>query len=168
MKHLLFAGLLFSILNCNGQSASGNSHYAQEATIVDFPKLKNILEKEKDKFLIVNFWATWCAPCVEELPAFIEIDEKYKKFSNYKMILISLDRARNIRFLNNFLNKKSITTEVYLLDDIKNMNTWIPAIDSSWSGTIPATVFYKNGKKILFREEQMNETELETIVKENL
>jgi thiol-disulfide isomerase/thioredoxin len=167
MKYLLSIVFVFSILNCNGQSVS-NASFTPKATIVNFSKLKDNIEQEKDKLLVINFWATWCAPCVEELPTLMEINEKYKEHPDYKMILVSLDRAKSINFVNKFLNKESITTEVYLLDDIKNMNIWIPAIDPSWSGAIPATLFYKNGEKLLFREEQMDKAELETIIEENL
>ncbi len=167
MKYMVFIGLLFSFLNCNGQSTSKDT-VTKEITVVNYDGLKKVIDKEKDKLLVVNFWATWCVPCVEELPDFMEVNKKYKDNPNYKMILVSMDRVKSIDSVKKFLGKKSITTDVYLLDDVKTMNTWIPAIDSKWSGAIPATVIYKNGTKIFFKEEQLNKSELENLVKTNL
>ncbi len=169
MKYLLFAGLIFTFLSCNGQSSSSNETVTKDVTVVNYDGLKKVLEQEKEnKLLIVNFWATWCVPCVEELPEFMEVNDKYKNNPNYKMILISMDRVKSLDSVKHFLEKKSVTTDVYLLDDIKTMNTWIPDMESTWSGAIPATLIYKNGTKIFFKEEQLNKGELETLIKSNL
>lgn len=136
--------------------------------VITFSDLKNIIEDENDKFLVVNFWATWCMPCVVEIPSFMKINEKYKNNAGYKMILINLNPVKNIEFVKRFMRKYSISTDVYLLDDLENMEEWIPSIDPSWEGSIPATVFYKKGIKILFKEQVLNEKELDAIISSNV
>jgi len=163
MKKLMMFGLLIFLLGCNAQEKEN------VLKAVNYDELKSVIQKEDGKLYVVNFWATWCKPCVEELPGFIAVNEQFKNDPNFKMILVSMDNRKLLDTkVKKFIQKNNIDADVYLLDDIKRMNEWIPATDETWSGAIPATVFYKNGKKILFRELQMTQYELEDIVNENL
>lgn len=135
--------------------------------IINFEELQTIIKKNDNKLYVINFWATWCKPCVEELPEFMEVNKIYSKNHRFKMILVSFDLATEINSkVRPFVSKNKIQADVYILDDNKRMNEWIPAIDSKWSGAIPATVFYKNGKKLEFIEKKMEKNELiQTITK---
>jgi thiol-disulfide isomerase/thioredoxin len=169
MKKKIYSYLFLIFFNIiyKAQSTSSNE-VINDIKIITFSDLKNIIENENDKFLVVNFWATWCMPCIVEIPSFMKINEKYQNNAKYKMILINLNSVKNIEFVKKFVRKYSISTEVYLLDDLENMKEWIPAIEPSWEGSIPATVFYKKGIKILFKEQVLNEKELDTIINSNL
>lgn len=137
--------------------------------MVNYEALEKVINQQDDQLYVVNFWATWCKPCIEELPDFMAINEKYKDQKNFKMILVSLDRAKDFEtVMKPFLKQHQITTDVYLLDDNKRMNTWIPAFDSKWSGAIPATFLYKNGKKLVFKEQSLSKDELEQLIKTHL
>jgi len=141
----------------------------QQVTIVNFEKLESILKKNDNKLYVVNFWATWCKPCVMELPEFMEVNKAYEHNPNFKMILVSLDLAKEAESdVKPFLIKHKIEADVYLLDDNKRMNQWIPAVDSHWSGAIPATVLYKNGKKLDFKESKLSKNELEQLIQKHL
>ncbi len=141
----------------------------QVRTSVNYDQLKEIIEKHDDKLYVVNFWATWCRPCVEELPHFLEVSRSYDKQAPFQMILVSLDKAELLETeVAKVITKLHIDNDVYILDDNKRMNYWIPAIDSTWSGAIPATVFYKNGQKLHFTEGQLTKEELNTIIKKHL
>jgi thiol-disulfide isomerase/thioredoxin len=108
--------------------------------------------------LIVNFWATWCKPCVQELPAFDSLNTESK---NYKVILVSLDFKEDIKSkVNPFLKKNHIKSECVLLDEV-NGNDFIDKISKEWSGAIPATLF-KNTNKKIFIEKKMRLEELNT------
>lgn len=164
MKNLLLTIVFFTFWNCNAQE-SGN--YVLKS--VNYEELKSIIQKDDGKLYVVNFWATWCKPCIEELPHFMEVNELYKSDPNYKMILVSLDNVKAMDTkVKKFIESNHLNVDVYLLDDNKKMNEWIPATDKTWSGAIPATIFYKNKKKVHFQEMQMTQYELEDIINENL
>lgn len=164
MKKLLIICFFFSFLACNAQD-SGT--YVLKS--VNYEELKSIVQKDDGKLYVVNFWATWCKPCIEELPHFMEVNELYKTDPNFKMILVSLDNVKALDTkVKRFIENNHLNVDVYLLDDNKKMNEWIPATDKSWSGAIPATVFYKNKKKVHFKEMQMTQFELEDVINENL
>ena len=138
---------------------------AQDVSVVKYEELFSKVQQPTSQLIVVNFWATWCGPCVEEMPLFVETFEKYKDNPNFKMVLVSLDRAKQIDKVKQFINDYKINAEVVLLDDNKRMNEWIPKIDASWSGNIPVTAFYQNGKVVHFVGAEVDKNELETLIK---
>ena len=145
------------LVSCTGSSNKNISHqnqtYTQEYILksVNFEELTSVFLRNNDTLYVINFWATWCKPCVEELPDFMEIQADYEFSKPFKLILVSLDRPSAFEStLIPFLKNHDITADVYLLNDITRMNEWIPAIDPTWSGAIPATVLYKNKQKLEF------------------
>lgn len=143
---------------------------AQQTTVsaVKYEELEKRIQEEKNKLLVVNFWATTCAPCVKELPHFMEINKKYSENPNFKMILVSLDRLVDKERVIKFIKNKNLTAEVILLDDIKRMNTWIPRFEKNWDGNIPVTIFYKNSEKVHFNDGEMSREDLENTIVKNL
>ncbi|HCA08800.1 TlpA disulfide reductase family protein [Chryseobacterium sp.] len=139
-----------------------------EVPSMRYEDLEKRIQKENDKLLVVNFWATTCAPCVKELPDFMEINHKLKDNPKFKMILVSLDRLVDKERVIKFIKNKNLTAEVILLDDIKRMNTWIPRFEKNWDGNIPVTIFYKNGQKIHFNDGEMSKEDLEKTINDNL
>ena len=107
--------------------------------VVDFEGLYNKIDLSDDKTYVLNFWATWCAPCVKELPYFEEVNKEFKD-KNTEVILVSLDFPSQIESkLKPYLKKNKIKSKVILLDDSK-MNTWVPKVSEQWDGGIPATL----------------------------
>ena len=149
-------------------------YFSQEQIIINdipmikYEQLENKIKEEKDVVLVLNFWSTTCAPCVKELPDFMEVNNKFKGNPKYKMLLVSLDRVKDKERVIEFIKKKNLTAEVILLDDIKRMNTWIPLFEKKWDGNIPVTIFYKNGEKVHFNDGEMSKTELENVITKNL
>lgn len=118
-------------------------------SIYDFDGLEPLLNKKDDKTYIVNFWATWCKPCIEELPDF-EKTYAEQKDNNVEMLLVSLDMPSMWeKRLVPFVKEKKLKGEVVILDDPK-MNEWIPKIDANWEGGIPATLIYNKEKRIFY------------------
>mgnify|MGYP003574909295 CR=1 FL=1 len=156
-----FLGLLILIFGLSFYHAQ----VQKDISMMKYEELEKRIEKEKDKTLVVNFWSTTCAPCVKELPDFMEVNEKHKNNPKFKMLLVSLDRAKDKERVLNFIKNKNLTAEVVLLDDIKRMNTWIPKFEENWGGNIPVTIFYKNGEKVHFNDGEMSKEELENTIK---
>ena len=108
---------------------------------------KNILIEDENIY-VINFWATWCAPCIKELPYFEKLNAENK---NVKVILVSLDSKKDLdKKLIPFIDKRKLKSKVLLLAD-KDYNSWLSKVDADWSGAIPATLLL-NGKKKQFAE----------------
>ncbi|MEL1243142.1 TlpA disulfide reductase family protein [Flavobacterium sp. DGU11] len=127
----------------------------------DFNGLEHFLNKKNDTTYVVNFWATWCVPCVAELPHFEKLSEKYKE-DKIKVLLVSLDMAKMVESkLLPFIKERQLKSDVVLLRD-PDQNTWLPKVDSTWSGAIPATVIYnKDSRKFYERSFTYEELEKE-------
>lgn len=109
--------------------------------VLNFDQLEPALHLTNDTVYLVNFWATWCAPCIAELPAIQKVEKKYSD-KKFKVLLVSLDMPGqlNSRLLP-FVRSNQITSEVILLND-PNQNRWIDRVDKQWSGEIPYTIIY--------------------------
>lgn len=131
----------------------------REVASFDYEHLEPLFEQNDGTTYVINFWATWCLPCVKELPFFEKLNETYKN-KNVKVILVSLDFPKKIESqLLPFLERKKVQSTVYVLDD-PDANSWIEKVNKDWSGAIPATVIYK-GKNKKFFEQSFTYEELE-------
>jgi thiol-disulfide isomerase/thioredoxin len=121
--------------------------------------------KNAEKPTIINFWATFCKPCLEELPYFQEAVKRYDSLG-VQLILVSLDlpEVYNTRLLK-FTQKLKITVPVKWLDET-NADLFCPIADPKWSGAIPASLFINNstGYRSFF-EDQLSKEQLETELK---
>lgn len=113
---------------------------------MDVPALKDRIYQDNSTTYVVNFWATWCAPCVKEMPYFEALNAKYAS-EELQVILVSLDfdNAMEKRIIP-FVESKGIQSEVIHLVEDRAPNYWIPEISEDWSGAIPATLIL-NGKQ---------------------
>lgn len=99
----------------------------------------------KDTLYIINFWATWCAPCVHELPEFNKL-QAYYAGKPVKILLVSLDFKEDYPYrLAGFLQRKKPEPQVAWLAD-SDPNNFIPKIDNTWQGSIPATIIVHPGR----------------------
>lgn len=136
---------------------------AQEIKTYDFKGFEPILHRQTDSIYLINFWATWCVPCIKEIPALNELTEKYSG-TKLKVIMVSMDMPNQIESrLIPFIEKKNIKAEVILLDD-PDFNTWIDKVSPDWSGGIPATLIYSKNSRT-FYEKSFEFVELDSIIK---
>jgi thiol-disulfide isomerase/thioredoxin len=134
--------------------------------IFDYNGLEPYLNKTDDKTHVVNFWATWCAPCVKELPHFEALNKNYKD-KDVEVMLVSLDFPNQYeKKLKPFIKKHDLQSEILVLDDV-DQNTWIPKIDKDWDGAIPVTIIYNKDKRE-FYDRPFTYEELETEVEKFL
>jgi len=131
---------------------------AQSVKEIDSDALLALSSSINDTTYVVNFWATWCSPCVKEIGYFEELHRQFTSL-NVKVILVSLDFPNQIdRRVIPFLKEKEITAEVLLMTNL-DYNSWIDRIDPGWSGSIPATLIYNREKRI-FLEKELSRDEL--------
>ncbi|MFY0653643.1 MAG: TlpA family protein disulfide reductase [Cyclobacteriaceae bacterium] len=152
MKNIL-AILLLAASSCSAKPV--------EVEVVKFIDLEERLQGAGEEVLIVNFWATWCAPCVKELPQFEQLLQD-KKDEGVKVLLVSFDFAEQLeKKVIPFKKRKNLKSEVILLDET-DYNSFIDKVDPSWSGAIPATLMidHRNGRRV-FYEKEFKEGELE-------
>lgn len=171
IKSIFFLSLFLGFLSCKKEPikivSTPETTKISAVKSLTYQQLKPFLEKNDDKTYIVNFWATWCAPCVKELPYFEKIKVDYAD-KNVVVLLVSLDFPKQVSIkLIPFINEHKITSEVVLLDDV-NEDIWIKAIDEKWSGAIPATLIYNKNKRKFFEQTfdyQTLENELKQFLK---
>ena len=159
----LFA--LFTLGLANVQAQEKLAEFADLPLVVtDYAGLEPLFQQRNDTTYVVNFWATWCGPCIKELPYFERLNREWKD-KKVKVVLVSLDFKSQIRTrLMKFLEKKQLESEVVVLHQ-SNANDWIDKVDPSWSGSIPATLVYNRQKRAFYEQEFYNYEELVSIVK---
>ncbi|MEM1260664.1 MAG: TlpA family protein disulfide reductase [Bacteroidota bacterium] len=180
LKSLFYLFLVITLSSCVGKERDSKISNASTATnsmvmdvspelpypIYDYEGLKPLLNKKDDKTYIVNFWATWCKPCLEEMPHF-QRTYKEQRNSGVELILVSLDMPSMWeKRLVPYVREKDLKGEVVILDDPK-MNEWIPKIAENWGGGIPATLIYSKNHRTFYERgftyEELN-TELKKFV----
>lgn len=137
----------------------GTTLSAQEIKKIRIAELEKIIKESKTP-LIVNFWATFCIPCIEEIPYFQEAVKKHKK-DNVTLLLVSMDLREDYTKIKPLAAKKKFTAPIVWLNET-NADYFCPKVDSSWSGAIPATLFINNKTGYRkFYEDKIKEDKLE-------
>lgn len=172
MKNIIiFAFLLLVFSSCQEPSNPINrkpeylvSQDSIEVGVYTYQAFEPFLKVVNDTTYVVNFWATWCKPCVEELPFFEQLYQNYKD-KKVRLILVSLDFEDQLTSkLIPFIKDRELQGEVLVLSQ-KGMNEWIDKVDSTWSGALPSTIIFNKEKRAFF-EQQFNYEELEKELKQ--
>lgn len=107
-----------------------------------FDEIEHIFHKDSDTTYLINFWATWCKPCVEELPYFEKINKNYKD-EKVKVLLVSMDFKKLTEHrLIPFIEENNVESDVYLLADGRT-SKWIDRVSKQWDGAIPYSILYR-------------------------
>jgi thiol-disulfide isomerase/thioredoxin len=151
MKKLILIPILFVLSICC---------YSQSIKNWKITDLSTLIEKS-DSVLVINFWATFCVPCIEEIPDLINISRSHEK-EKVKLYLISLDLADYYPAkIKKFVTKNKYEATIAWLNE-SNADYFCPIISLEWSGAIPATLFVnpKTGYK-KFVEKKLTAAEIE-------
>lgn len=147
---LVFASfLVFTLFTGLTSSLKG-----QTINLLTLDQLDKRVDQGKDTTYIVNFWATWCAPCLKELPHFEKLGANLQG-KKVKVLLVSADTPSKINSAVKPLAKRlKLKNEVFLLNE-KSQQVYIDRIDKNWSGALPATIFINKsrGKREFYEKE---------------
>jgi thiol-disulfide isomerase/thioredoxin len=156
--------LVFIVLTALGTTIV----HSQGVNNIRTADLEKILKNQDNTLHVVNFWATWCAPCVRELPYFEKLSKVYDS-KKVRFILVSLDFPSEVeKKLKPFLEKNRISLDVALMQDL-DYDKWIAKVDPEWYGNLPATLVFNNPKKIkVFHPGEVDEAGLRKLIDENL
>lgn len=138
---------------------------AQTVEVVKFDAIAKLLSTKDDTVRVVNFWATWCKPCLEELPAFDSLTASYAG-KKVKVVMVSLDFLKELPKVSAFVKRRGMAQKVMLLNG-GNPNNWIDKVSPDWSGAIPATILL-HGETQNFYEREITYAELRNFVETNL
>ena len=150
--------IFFSIL------IATNVFSQNEIKVVKIEELKKVYVKPNDTTYIINFFATWCGPCMMEMPILNKFYAEHQN-TNMQLIFVSLDNAGTLKKLPTKLKKIGVQAPVYLLNE-SNDFSWLPYIDKRWQGSIPATMIINSKKNVkAFFETPMEKGQLEFYLK---
>jgi thiol-disulfide isomerase/thioredoxin len=156
--------ILGLFLSCKNEKKQDVIQDSEDITVYDFNGLEPLLYTKSDKTYLINFWAMWCAPCVEEMPY---IQEYARNNPDVEVIFVSMDFPKDIETkLKPFLEEKNISSKVVLLDD-PDANTWINKINPDWSGSIPYTIMFNNKKRFYYERPFVDLLDLENEINKN-
>ena len=140
---------------------------AQKVPVYEnFDDFQGILHQNNDTTYVINFWATYCAPCIEEMSAFRKLEDHYKDQS-VEIILTSLDFGNNVKErVRAFMKQHNVQSRVVILDD-PDGNSWIGKVSDKWSGALPGTLIYNRNSRE-FYEKTFTYNELQNIVQSKM
>ncbi|TAE70263.1 MAG: TlpA family protein disulfide reductase [Bacteroidetes bacterium] len=152
-KNLIFIIILLFFVNILS---------AQKIKSIKIEQLENIINTKNDTLKVVNFWASWCVPCVKELPYFSKLSLEMKS-KPIQFIFVAVEDTEEKAL--NLLKKKKLTIDSYLLDEA-NANKWIDKIDKNWDGAIPFTLIISSKNIIKKHQGELSEQELRKMIEE--
>jgi len=137
---------------------------SQPAKIVKMKDLQSLFATKSDSIQVINFWATWCGPCVKELPVFEKLNNEGATNVKVTLVSLDLDLDPNPEKVYKFIVRKNLKSSVLILDE-QDPNSWIDKIDPKWSGAIPATLIVntKTGQRTFF-EGEVDEQKLNNLI----
>ena len=139
----IFAGMHFS-KNVSIPDSSIETITFYNSTLKDIDNNNISLSKYKDKWLLINFWATWCAPCVRELPSLNNLHNEFKNNKNFAMIAINIGQNKSV--VNKFIKEKAPIDFLVLLDENIELSDWNVQ-------AIPTTFLINDSGKIIYKIE---------------
>jgi thiol-disulfide isomerase/thioredoxin len=112
--------------------------------------LQSLRKNGSGKFRLVNFWATWCAPCVAEFDEFVTINRMYRH-RDFEMVLVSVNQPDEEKQVLEFLQKHQASNQ-NLIFGSAGRSPLINAFDPAWQGEVPLTVLMDPEGKVIYRE----------------
>ncbi len=118
---------------------------------IDTSEIKSLIINTGDKLRLINFWATWCGPCVIEFPGLVTIDRMYRN-RDFEFISISADKPEKKARALEFLIKQEAANENYIFTG-NNIYDLLDVVDEEWQGALPYTLLIAPGGEVIFRQQ---------------
>lgn len=118
--------------------------------MMELDEFEKLLNNDTDKLLLINFWATWCGPCVSEFPELIEINRMYRN-REFEMITVSLDSPDKKSNVLKFLEGNYASNKNFLYNS-EDKYALMDKVDKDWPGAIPYTILIEPGGKIIYKK----------------
>ncbi len=129
--------------------------------------LQQVLKSNRGNVVLVNLWATWCAPCREEMPALVALQSKLAS-KGLKLITVSADEPEDEASARQFLSEQKVPSPAYI-KRVENDEKFIESLDPKWSGALPASFLYdRNGRKVRAFIGEVDMKELEAAIRKLL
>jgi peroxiredoxin len=122
----------------------------EEVTLkgIDEAGVKGLAKNDSKKLRVINVWATWCAPCVSELPEFVTMNRMYRN-REFEMVTISIDAAERKEGALAMLKKLHVSSTNYIYEG--DRDAFVAALDGEWQGPVPHTIIVAPGGKVIYR-----------------
>lgn len=112
--------------------------------------VRTLVANDTEKYRLINVWATWCGPCVQELPELVTVHRMYRK-RRFELITISIDGAANREAALKVLKENHVSAKNYVFSS-DNLDQLAEALDKDWPGPVPYTILVAPGGKIVYRK----------------
>jgi peroxiredoxin len=117
---------------------------------IDLTAVAKLAKNDSKKLLLINLWATWCGPCVAELPELVTMNRMYRG-RNFEMVTISLDDLAKKDDALRVLNENHVAGANYILN-VDDRDKFADALDQEWPGPVPYTLLVAPGGKVVYRK----------------
>jgi len=122
-----------------------------EINELDEEGLAELVKNDTDDLLLVNVWATWCGPCIVEMPDFVEINRMYRN-RNFRLAMISVDDPEQQKAALNVLKQRHMAAANYI-STISSMDRFADLLDAKWAGPVPYTILIAPGGEVIYRHD---------------
>jgi peroxiredoxin len=122
-----------------------------EIKVIDEVGIKKLVANDTENYRLINLWATWCGPCVAELPQFVDINRMYRR-RHFELITISMDEPDAIADAMKVLEKTHASTNNYL-SSVTDTDAFAEAFDEKWPGPLPYTILVAPGGEVVYRKD---------------
>lgn len=149
-------------------AAADKEWAAQPITLdtIDSTGITGLIKNNSDKLLLINVWATWCGPCVNEFPSLVAINRMYRQ-RDFQFISISADNPEKKEKVLKMLHTLHAANTNYLFNSDDKYKL-IDAVDAKWNGALPYTILVEPGGTIVYAKQgEINPSELKTKIVNN-